>query len=72
MCRGHWFQVPAELRVRVWNAYRPGQEIDKRPSAEWHAAADAAIAALAEIEAGGGRVKRPLKPQQLDLFGGQP
>ena len=25
--------LPKELRDRVWRAYRPGQEIDKRPSA---------------------------------------
>ena len=24
--------MPAELRRRIWAAYRPGQEIDKRPS----------------------------------------
>jgi hypothetical protein len=26
MCRRHWFMVPADIRSRVWAAYRPGQE----------------------------------------------
>ena len=25
-CRDHWYQLPAELRGEVWDAYRPGQE----------------------------------------------
>jgi hypothetical protein len=25
-CREHWFRLPQALRVRVWAAYRPGQE----------------------------------------------
>lgn len=51
MCRRHWFMVPKPLRDAVWATYRPGQEIDKQPSAEWHEAADAAIRAVAEREA---------------------
>ena len=31
-CSAHWFQLPRELRQAVWAAYRPGQEIDKKPS----------------------------------------
>ena len=50
MCKRHWFMVPHGLRDRVWETYRPGQEIDKDPSEEWHQAADAAIAAVAELE----------------------
>lgn len=34
-CRGHWFQLPAPLRARIWATYRPGQEVDKRPSMEY-------------------------------------
>ena len=34
-CRGHWFRLPRELRDRIWSAYRPGQETDKKPSAEY-------------------------------------
>ena len=40
-CRGHWFRLPRELRARIWAAYRPGQETDKRPSAEYLRAAGA-------------------------------
>jgi len=25
MCRAHWFRLPAELRSRIWDTYRPGQ-----------------------------------------------
>jgi hypothetical protein len=31
-CREHWFRLPANLRAKIWKAYRPGQEIDMRPS----------------------------------------
>jgi hypothetical protein len=31
-CRGHWFKLPKALRDKVWETYRPGQEIDRRPS----------------------------------------
>jgi hypothetical protein len=34
-CSEHWFALPAYLRSRVWRAYRPGQEIDLRPSREY-------------------------------------
>lgn len=50
MCRRHWFMVPRPLRARVWATYRPGQCDDKAPSEAWHAAAVAAIAAVAEKE----------------------
>lgn len=35
MCKRHWYMLPKTLRDDVWAAYRPGQEIDKRPSAEY-------------------------------------
>ena len=35
----HWFRLPPALRARVWRAYRPGQEVDKRPSEEYLAVA---------------------------------
>lgn len=38
-CRGHWFALPTILRARIWLAYRPGQEIDKKPSVEYLQAA---------------------------------
>ena len=50
MCRGHWLMVPASIQRRVWATYRPGQCDDKQPSKEWHAAADAAICAVAHRE----------------------
>lgn len=50
MCRRHWFMVPKGLRYRVWSTYRRGQCDDKRPSKEWHEAADAAINAVYERE----------------------
>ena len=34
-CRPHWYKLPKALRAKVWAAYRPGQEIDKMPSAEY-------------------------------------
>ena len=40
MCKPHWFSLPKHLRDRIWATYRPGQEIDKRPSAEYLAAFD--------------------------------
>ena len=43
MCRRHWGLVPRSLQRAVWDAYRPGQCDDKRPSEAWHRAADAAI-----------------------------
>lgn len=40
-CKPHWFALPADLRKGIWATYRPGQEIDKRPSPEYLAAARA-------------------------------
>ena len=34
-CRAHWYALPAGLRAKIWAAYRPGQEIDGRPSSEY-------------------------------------
>lgn len=50
MCLKHWRLVPKDLQRRVWATYREGQEEDKRPSREWHTAADAAITAVWEHE----------------------
>ena len=46
MCPEHWGQVPKAIQADVWKHYRSGQEVDKQPSAEWMAAANAAIASL--------------------------
>lgn len=31
-CAYHWRLLPKDLRDRIWAAYRPGQEVDARPS----------------------------------------
>lgn len=53
MCGGHWRLVPKPLQDRVWRTYRRGQEVDKQPSADYLAAARAAIEAV--MRAAGGR-----------------
>lgn len=40
-CKTHWFTLPKRLRDRIWATYRPGQEIDKRPSETYLDAAEA-------------------------------
>lgn len=52
MCLRHWRMVPKPIQTQVWATYRVGQCDDKTPSEEWHKAADAAIAAVAEKERG--------------------
>ena len=39
-CREHWFKLPSALRNKIWAAYRPGQEIDMRPSKKYLEVAD--------------------------------
>lgn len=34
-CRKHWFSLPKRLRDRIWETYRPGQEVNLTPSAEY-------------------------------------
>lgn len=67
MCARHWRQVPRPLQRAVWSTYRPGQEIDKRPTVEYLAAADAAIEAVFAKEQ-----ERAASSPQGDLFGGRP
>lgn len=50
MHRAHWAMVPRRLQRALWAAYRPGQELDKDPSAEYLRAAAACIRAVAEKE----------------------
>lgn len=38
-CLKHWRQLPAEIQHEIWRTFRPGQEVDKRPSADYLAAA---------------------------------
>lgn len=40
-CRDHWYRLPRPLRDRILRSYRPGQEVDKRPSQEYLNAARA-------------------------------
>lgn len=58
MCRRHWRQVPRLIQAQIWRYYRPGQEIDKRPSAEYLRAMKAAIDAVKQRNA----VKRTQLP----------
>lgn len=34
-CLPHWNALPRDLRDRIWQTYRPGQEISKTPSAAY-------------------------------------
>lgn len=34
-CKAHWYRLPAALRSRIWQTYRPGQEDTKTPSREY-------------------------------------
>ena len=38
-CKHHWYKLPKRLRLRIWQTYRVGQEIDKKPSKEYVAVA---------------------------------
>lgn len=49
-CSRHWFKLPRELQLRIWSSYRPGQEIDGAPSANYIADAKAVQAWIAEHE----------------------
>jgi hypothetical protein len=50
MCLRHWKMVPIDIQRRVWHYYRPGQERDKRPSAEYLKVMKEAIEAVAQKE----------------------
>jgi len=50
MCPAHWRMVPAEIQRRIWLLYRPGQEVDKRPTGQYLSAMKDAIAAVAKAE----------------------
>lgn len=34
-CREHWFKLPTKLRSRIWETYKPGQEVTGTPSREY-------------------------------------
>lgn len=39
-CREHWFKLPFRLRNAIWANYRPGQEVDMKPSESYLKVAD--------------------------------
>jgi hypothetical protein len=41
-CKAHWFQLPKDIRDRIWATYQPGQEVSKTPSRQYIEAARAA------------------------------
>lgn len=41
-CKTHWFALPQHLRDAILEAYIPGQELTKTPSAQYIKAAQAA------------------------------
>jgi hypothetical protein len=51
MCKRHWFMLPKTMRDAIWANYRPGQEIDKEPSAKYLEVAMAAVNWLSDKEA---------------------
>lgn len=64
MCLKHWKKVPLAIRNAVWQHYRPGQCDDKRPSRDWHRAADAAIGIVARMEC------KPLRKSETEALAG--
>ncbi len=52
MCKKHWYMVPRDLRLAIWAAYVPGQEIRKDPTGDY---LDVAHEAIAAVEAKEGR-----------------
>lgn len=50
MCRKHWRMVPRRMQAAIWHHYRPGQEIDKHPTAAYLQAATEAIDAVRMLE----------------------
>lgn len=49
-CRRHWYTVPKPLRDALLRVYRPGQEIDKQPSAAYLVIQRRLVLYLAEKE----------------------
>lgn len=50
MCKPHWFSLPKRLRDRIWATYRPGQEDDKNPTAEYCRVARECVRHIAAAE----------------------
>lgn len=47
MCLDHWRMVPKAVQDLIWRHYRPGQEIDKRPTFEYIATAFVSVSCVA-------------------------
>lgn len=41
-CSRHWFMLPHHIQIGIWRAYKMNQEVTKRPSRQYIAAARAA------------------------------
>jgi hypothetical protein len=63
-CKPHWFRLPAAIRRKIWSAFKPGQEISKRPPPEY---VEAAREAQAWITA-----NFPTSTPPADLFAAAP
>ena len=48
MCHRHWELVPLNLKNRIYQHYRTGQEIDKNPTDEYLQVAELAINSVLE------------------------
>lgn len=38
-CRVHWYRLPQAIRTKIWETFKPGQEVNATPSREYVAAA---------------------------------
>lgn len=61
MCRKHWLMLPSLYRRAILRSYRPGQEVDKRPSTIYLQMAKDAIKVVWDIE-------QSLKAKAVPLF----
>lgn len=67
-CRPHWYQLPRDLRSRIWRAYRIGQEVDGRPSPAYLAVAREAQEWIAKWHGPGAEaLRRDRRQSELPL-----
>lgn len=64
-CRRHWYMLPRLIRAKIWAAYRPGQEVSKKPSKEYVDAANEAQEWIAKNP--DPRLAQPDAQARLDL-----
>jgi hypothetical protein len=50
MCLKHWKMLPKKTQISIWNEYRPGQEVDKKPSFKYLAIQQLAVGEVASQE----------------------